>query len=67
MLSPDGAGEHRGHPGHVLGDGRDLPVPPHGHGGRPGVRQLAELQRDRGGEEHVQRGADEAVPPTRYV
>lgn len=60
---PDGVGEHRGDAGHVLRDGGHLPVPPHGHGGCPGVRQLAQLQRDRGGEEHVVRRSDEAVPP----
>lgn len=43
---PDGVGEHRGDAGHVFRDGGHLPVPSHGHGGCPGVRQLAQLQRD---------------------
>lgn len=60
---PDGVGEHRGDTGHVLRDGSDLPVSPHGHGGCPGVCQLAQLQRDRSGEEHVVGRVDEAVPP----
>lgn len=60
---PDGAGEHRGDTGHVFGDGGHLPVSSHGHGGRVGVCQLPQLQRDRGGEEHVVRGADEAMSP----
>lgn len=59
----DGAGEHRGDAGHVVGDGHHLLVSPDGDGGRAGLLQLAQLQRDRGREEHVLRRPHEAVPP----
>lgn len=60
---PDGVGEHRSDTGHVFGDSGHLPVPSHGHGGRPGVCQLTQLQWDWSGEKHVVRRSDETVPP----